>query len=108
MAKKMDLGKLSQELLAEEEAARTPMEEDFALDDGDTTPAELHGPYRNFANGYQARTNQPSDVDLEDYSRQVYDAEGVSNKPLIILALVLTGCILLLVLWWVWRLGGLS
>lgn len=110
MAKKMHdtLGRLSEELLAEEAPEQSPFPEDFFLEDDDTTPADLREPYRNFANGYRVRTNQPADVDLESYSRQVYEAKMPSNKPLVILALVLTLCILLVVAWWVWRLGGLA
>ena len=110
MAKNMDqeLKRLSEELLAGEQTEQSAFEEDFSFEITDTTPGELHGPYRNFANGYRAQTNQPSDVDLESYSQQVYEAQAPSNKPLIILALTLTGCIVALLLWWVWRLGGFA
>ena len=110
MAKKMEdaLGRLSEELLAEENREDKSLPGDFFLEDDDTTPAELNEPYRNYANGYRAWTNQPSGVDLEEYSEEVYAGKTRSNKPLVLLALVLTLCILLLVGWWVWRLGGLA
>ena len=82
--------------------------EDFFLDDNDTTPADIQVPYRNFANGYQPSTNQPSDVDLDSYSDEVYGAKAPSNKPLIILALILLTCNILVLCWWVWRLGGIA
>ena len=106
-----ELKRLAEGLLAEDE---TPAQQDdspiddFFLEDIDTTPTDVQVPYRNFANGYQARTNQPSDVDLESYSEEVYGARAPSNKPLIILALCLLTGIIALLCWWVWRLGGLS
>lgn len=111
MAKNMneELRRLADGLLAEdEEAKQSDALEDFFLEDNDTTPADVQVPYRNFANGYQARTNQPSDVDLERYSEEVYGGKRPSNKPLIILALILLSCNIALLCWWVWRLGGLS
>lgn len=111
MAKNMneELRRLADGLLAEdEEAKQSDALEDFFLEDNDTTPADVQVPYRNFANGYQARTNQPSDVDLERYSEEVYSGKRPSNKPLIILALILLSCNIALLCWWVWRLGGLS
>ena len=104
-----ELRRLADGLLAEdEEAKQSDALEDFFLEDNDTTPADVQVPYRNFANGYQARTNQPSDVDLERYSEEVYGGKRPSNKPLIILALILLSCNIALLCWWVWRLGGLS
>ena len=111
MAKNMneELRRLADGLLAEdEEVKQSDALEDFFLEDNDTTPADVQVPYRNFANGYQARTNQPSDVDLERYSEEVYSGKRPSNKPLIILALILLSCNIALLCWWVWRLGGLS
>ena len=111
MAKNMneELRRLADGLLAEdEEAQQSDALEDFFLEENDTTPADVQVPYRNFANGYQARTNQPSDVDLERYSEEVYGGKRPSNKPLIILALILLSCNIALLCWWVWRLGGLS
>ena len=111
MAKNMndELRRLADGLLAEdEEAKQSDALEDFFLEDNDTTPADVQVPYRNFANGYQARTNQPSDVDLERYSEEVYGGKRPSNKPLIILALILLSCNIALLCWWVWQLGGLS
>ena len=111
MAKNMneELRRLADGLLAEDEDAQpSDALEDFFLEDNDTTPADVQVPYRNVANGYQARTNQPSDVDLERYSEEVYGGKRPSNKPLIILALILLSCNIALLCWWVWRLGGLS
>ena len=111
MAKNMndELRRLADGLLAEdEEEQHSDALEDFFLEDNDTTPADVQVPYRNFANGYRARTNQPSDVDLDSYSEEVYDAKTPSNKPLIILALILLSCNIAVLCWWVWRLGGLS
>lgn len=110
MAKNMneELKRLADGLLAEDEPQDRTGLEDFFLEDSDTTPADVQVPYRNFANGYQARTNQPSDVDLDSYSEAVYGAKEPSNKPLIILALILLSGIIAVLCWWVWRLGGLA
>ena len=100
--KDLELKRLEEALLREER----PQEEDFPFDDGDTTPAETHAPYRNFANGYRAYTNQPSDVDMEDYSEEVRAGDKSSSAPLMILALVLIIAILLVLCWWVVRYMG--
>ncbi len=113
MAKNLndELKRLADGLLAEDETNEQQDDtglDDFFLEDNDTTPADVQVPYRNFANGYRARTNQPSDVDLESYSEEVYGSKAPSNKPLIILALILLTCNILVLCWWVWRLGGLA
>ena len=104
-----ELKRLADGLLAEDE---TPARQEndpidgFFIEDNDTTPADVQVPYRNFANGYRAKTNQPSDVDLERYSEEVYGTKAPSNKPLIILALTLLTGIIAVLCWWAWRLGG--
>ena len=87
---------LEDELLAEETPRPRPEEEEdeeFRLVLGDdTAPPPGNVAYRNFANGYQAYTNQKADVDMDDYSRQV---EKAGNRKLgriaIILGLILCG-----------------
>jgi hypothetical protein len=113
MAKNLndELKRLANGLLAEDEAPARQEDADidgFFLEENDTVPADVQVPYRNFANGYQAKTNQPSDVDLDSFSDEVYGAKAPSNKPLIILALILLTCNIALLCWWVWRLGGIA
>ena len=113
MAKNLndELKRLADGLLAEDETPARQEDSDidgFFLEDNDTVPADVQVPYRNFANGYQVKTNQPSSVDLDSYSEEVYGARTPSNKPLIILALILLSGIIAVLCWWVWRLGGLA
>ncbi len=109
---KKELQRLEKELLAQEELQQPPEEEDilfddeFHMDDGQILP-NVQVSYRNFANGYQAYTNHPSDVDMEQYTQQVLDGKERSNAPLVVLVLVLLTCILMVVCWWAYRYMGI-
>ena len=105
--KDRELKRLEKELLRSDQSTEVPEDEDDGiLFNEDLISAETKVPYRNFANGYRAYTNQPSDVNLEEYSEEVRDGGQKSNAPLVALALGLFACILLVLCWWAWRYLG--
>ena len=103
--KDSQLRRLEEELLREEQAANTDPDgvEDILFEEDAGDLPQVQVPYRNFFNGYQAYTNQPSGVDLDSYSEDVRTGGEKSNAPLVILALTLFICILMVLCWWVWR-----
>ena len=95
------LRRMEEALLAEEEPAQEE-EELFEIDDEEELVV------RNFANHYRAYSNHRTDVDLEEYSREVYEPrKRRSNLPLLCLALVLTALILAVVAYLIRRMGVL-
>lgn len=115
----------AQEDLPEEEEALPEDTEDLLTDEelerllGETTAAEP-GPVvyrnqandygrqlRNYANGYRATNTDRADVDLERYSKEVEQASRGRSRGLVLTALLLIAGILLVLLWWAIRFGGL-
>lgn len=126
---KKELERLQQALLEEqedEEVEALPEESEDLLTDeelerllGETTAAEP-GPVvyrnqandygrqlRNYANGYRASNTDRTDVDLEQYSKEVEQASRGRSSGLAITALLLAAGILLVLIWWAVRFGGL-
>lgn len=130
---KKELERLQQALWEEQEQEDLPEEEELLPEDtedlftdeelerllGETTAAEP-GPvvYRNqannygrqlpnYANGYRAANTDRTDVDLKQYSKEVEQASRGSLRGLAITALLLIMGILLVLLWWAVRFGGL-
>ena len=74
---KEELRRLQQRLLAEEDREEPESDEDWLedapCDEEEEEPEEP--PVRNYANGYgKARNRDRADLDLEDYSEEVYHA----------------------------------
>ena len=71
-----ELQRLENALLAEEETPEEAEDELFPFEDPeDTRPADGPIPYRNHANHYRVTNTDRTDVDLEEYSRQVYEGK---------------------------------
>ena len=97
-----ELERLQQALLEEEESSSAQ----------DDTPLELETDiadteyYRNYAGTVRVYNTDRTDVDLEEYSREVYKARRPGLTILVCLLILLTGVLAVLVLWLLGRTGG--
>ena len=91
------LQELQEQLLEEEE--NTLPEED-AQDD---LPSEI---YEAYTEDVRARNSDTTDIDLDDYSDQVYEAPRGKNR-FVLWFILLTAAVLLLLSWFLAKQGGL-
>ena len=96
------LRRMEEALLAEEAAEQEPEEVPLFEED-----EEEELVVRNFANNYKAYSNHRTGVDLEEFSREVYEPRKKRNTTLYLAltAIVLTALIVMALLWWAVRLG---
>ena len=98
------LERLERELLAEEQPEPTEDDldlliDDILFDDEEDTPLEETMIYRNSANQYRAYNADRTDLDLEDYSDEVYEEPPVNFKDLLF-PLIMLGLICLTMMGW--------
>jgi len=98
-----ELERLQKALLEEEEEEihqdHTPMDMDTDIADTEI--------YQNHAGSFRAYNSDRADVDLDAYSQEVLQPKKQSNTFLVCLLILLTGTLVLVVLWLLGRMGGL-
>lgn len=94
-----ELARLEEELLEKEEPEE---EEELAPED----PDEESEAYVNYANNYKAYNADKADLDLEEFSEEVYTPTPHRHMGLLTAIMLLLAGILLVLGWWLVRYMG--